>query len=157
MEVENTNVPGSETIVDEKKVQIEEAMKGSSESQPSTKNEQEPKSDELDIGNWMKEFEDEIKREETQKRHEDIKEKKDIAKQLYSKFRDELSKEQQANADLKAKLEEMEKRISNLSAGSKTTEHEPNPFREPVRPDTSKDKTEIAKKAAQMLGVRMHN
>lgn len=104
----------------------------------------------------LAEIEEEIRQERKQEEESRLRKDKDIVKEIYKKMEGEMGTYKSENEELKSKIAELEQRLGKISSGSKTNEQDANPLREEAKPDTSKDRSEIAKEALRRMGIRVH-
>ena len=122
---------------------MDEALPSQSDGNPSPQEGQEsqeeqvtsePEVEQSYFKSLLKEIDQEIKAEEEAKNQDRMVKDKEIVKELYKEFKSELDSTKEENTSLKAKLAELEKRISSISSGSKSQEPESNPMQKKVVP-----------------------
>lgn len=119
------------------------------------------KGDKFDISSLIEEIKKDIAQEEDLKKQEELKGKKEFVKEIYKDmsktFEEKEKKYQEEVAKLNKKNDEIAKRLESLSNGSKSDQHEENPFKQEAnKPLSQEERMSLIKKDLIRRGILNH-
>jgi len=129
------------------------------------KNNQQQNSDSNDSGfdmaSFINEIKDEIAADEANAKSEDLRSKKELAKQIYKdmqkNFTEQEKKYQEQISQLQSQNDSFNKRLEKMSDGSKSDNIESNPFGSEIKPLTQKQRMTLIKEDLVKRGILNSN